>query len=90
MLFINFLVYYKKGILKNKKRPFECGFDSEIKLLRPFSIQFFLVALIFLIFDVELILLFPLIGLLGSYVRLKIKIIFFFFILFLRLGVFLE
>ena len=47
VLFINFLVYYKKGILKNKKRPFECGFDSEIKLLRPFSIQFFLVALIF-------------------------------------------
>ena len=39
--------------------PFECGFKPIGDSRAPFSIQFFLIALVFLIFDVELILLFP-------------------------------
>lgn len=42
-----------------KKSPFECGFRPVSKLKPPFSLQFFLITLIFLIFDIEVVLLFP-------------------------------
>lgn len=43
----------------NFSRTFECGFVTYLKNIIPFRLRFFLVAIIFLIFDVELILLFP-------------------------------
>lgn len=43
----------------NKRAPFECGFRAKIPARAPVSLQFFLIALIFLIFDMELILLYP-------------------------------
>lgn len=42
-----------------KAIPFECGFVPNGDSRSPFSIQFFLIALVFLVFDVELILMFP-------------------------------
>lgn len=40
--------------------PFECGFSRRGSPRLNFSIHFFLVAIVFIIFDIELVLLFPL------------------------------
>jgi NADH-quinone oxidoreductase subunit A len=42
-----------------KDDPFECGFPSEGVTRRPVPVRFYLMALLFILFDVELAFLFP-------------------------------
>nr|YP_009521626.1 NADH dehydrogenase subunit 3 [Anoplolepis gracilipes]AXP85347.1 NADH dehydrogenase subunit 3 [Anoplolepis gracilipes] len=61
ILLINLFISSKSLSNREKISPFECGFDPLSNSRLPFSIQFFLISLIFLIFDIEITLLIPLI-----------------------------
>nr|UBS93984.1 NADH dehydrogenase subunit 3 [Saperda tetrastigma] len=97
ILTINFLLVImlnlisKKSLIdREKSSPFECGFDPKSPARLPFSLQFFLIAVIFLIFDVEITLLLPLIITLKISSISNFSFITLFFILILVLGLYHE
>jgi len=45
--------------IKCKRDPYECGLPSEIKRGFRFGISFYLIAMLFILFDIEVIFLYP-------------------------------
>lgn len=48
-----------KRASKKKLEPFECGIEPQGNARMPFSIKYFMVAILFVLFDVEVIFLYP-------------------------------
>nr|WON65997.1 NADH dehydrogenase subunit 3 [Carpelimus sp. 1 HFZ-2023b] len=59
VMLLSNLISKKTMMDQEKNSPFECGFDPKNSARLPFSLHFFLIAIIFLIFDVEITLLIP-------------------------------
>nr|YP_010174487.1 NADH dehydrogenase subunit 3 [Baeotus beotus]QSJ55239.1 NADH dehydrogenase subunit 3 [Baeotus beotus] len=89
-IFLSFIISKKSLMDREKCSPFECGFDPKCLARIPFSLHFFLITMIFLIFDVEITLIFPIIPsfyLTNMIVWWKISS---FFILMLLIGLYHE
>nr|ABJ55904.1 NADH dehydrogenase subunit 3 [Thuridilla gracilis] len=91
LLFVYFLTYYfiETG-LEEKMTPFECGFDPLSKMRTPFSTRFFLLVVLFLIFDVEVALLFPVLSAFMASSSIEILFVILMFVAILLFGMFHE
>nr|AML26274.1 NADH dehydrogenase subunit 3 [Nitidulidae sp. BMNH 1274330] len=90
LTFILNLISKKTFSDREKSSPFECGFDPKNSARLPFSLHFFLIAIIFLIFDVEITLLLPMIISLKSSSLMKFSITTISFIMILLIGLYHE
>jgi NADH-quinone oxidoreductase subunit A len=48
-----------KRRIKAKTEPYECGLPSEVQKTFRFGISFYLIAMLFILFDIEVIFLYP-------------------------------
>nr|WCL18777.1 NADH dehydrogenase subunit 3 [Phthiridium sp. A GC-2023a] len=61
IMLVSFIMSIKMMMDREKSSPFECGFDPMSSSRIPFSLHFFLITVMFLIFDVEITLILPMI-----------------------------
>lgn len=80
----------KIGRDRELQSPFECGFSTFSEFRLSFRIHFFLIALVFVVFDVELIILFPYISGRGYFRDISGGAIFVGVLLFLTYGLLNE
>jgi NADH-quinone oxidoreductase subunit A len=57
--YLNSLVGVKGRGIKATGDPYECGLPSEVKKGFRFGISFYLIAMLFILFDIEVIFLYP-------------------------------
>nr|YP_010414165.1 NADH dehydrogenase subunit 3 [Macrosiphum rosae]URQ84761.1 NADH dehydrogenase subunit 3 [Macrosiphum rosae] len=86
MIFINMKMKFNY----NKSAPFECGFDPFNKSRIPFSLNFYLIAIIFLIFDIEISIILPMILNFKISNMMYFNIMFMMFFMFMIITIFYE
>nr|ARH10726.1 NADH dehydrogenase subunit 3 [Laingia psammae] len=90
LIFLMIFISMKMKFNFNKSAPFECGFDPFNKSRIPFSLNFYLIAIIFLIFDIEISIILPMILNFKMSNMFYFNFMFILFFLFMILTIFYE
>ena len=67
---LNHVLGPKRGkgeAVKVQREPYECGLPSEVSRSFRFGISFYLIAMLFILFDIEVVFLFPVAAQLKAY-----------------------
>lgn len=88
LFFISFFLVYQKPTIE-KVSAYECGFNPFGDARNKFEIRYYLVAILFIIFDLELLFLFPWIICFNSLTIYGLSVMIFFLII-LTLGFIYE
>nr|YP_010324878.1 NADH dehydrogenase subunit 3 [Haemaphysalis sulcata]UNO53929.1 NADH dehydrogenase subunit 3 [Haemaphysalis sulcata] len=59
IMLVYMMICFQNLVTKEKFSPFECGFDPFSFSRVPFSLKFFFIGIVFLIFDVEIVIIVP-------------------------------
>nr|YP_010029342.1 NADH dehydrogenase subunit 3 [Aphis spiraecola]QOU10380.1 NADH dehydrogenase subunit 3 [Aphis spiraecola] len=90
LFMIMILINMKMKFNHNKSAPFECGFDPFNKSRIPFSLNFYLIAIIFLIFDIEISIILPMIMNFKISNMIYFNLMFMIFFMFMIITIFYE
>nr|YP_009480515.1 NADH dehydrogenase subunit 3 [Cryptopygus terranovus]APX54989.1 NADH dehydrogenase subunit 3 [Cryptopygus terranovus] len=90
LIILNSSIAKKSTIEREKPSAFECGFDPSSSARVPFSLRFYLIAVIFLIFDVEITLLIPIPIIMTSNNLLSLTVLSLIFFWILIIGLYHE
>ncbi len=52
-------IFGKRKITPQKMLPYECGMDPIGQARQPFSVKFYIIAMLFIVFDLEAVFLYP-------------------------------
>lgn len=52
-------IFGKRKVTPQKMIPYECGMDPIGQARKPFSVKFYIIAMLFIIFDIEAVFLYP-------------------------------
>ena len=84
-----YVLSFTSKIDLEKSSAYECGFQPFSETSYPFEVQFAVIAIMFLLFDIEVLYLFPLVSSLYSLLTLDVFIILGFYVL-LLIGLLYE
>jgi NADH-quinone oxidoreductase subunit A len=56
---LNLVTGVRRKVTKSHNQPYECGLPSEVQRGFRFGISFYLIAMLFILFDIEVIFLYP-------------------------------
>jgi len=92
ILFASWLFGQKASGNYTKDRAYECGLPAEGKPHPRFSVKFYIVAMLFILFDIEVVFLIPWVLIYREFIALGLPIILpgFFFLFVLTLGLIYE
>nr|YP_010586452.1 NADH dehydrogenase subunit 3 [Paduniella communis]UZZ44253.1 NADH dehydrogenase subunit 3 [Paduniella communis] len=90
LIMLNIIISKKIKKNQEKNSTFECGFNPNSKSRLPFSIHFFIITMLFLIFDIEITILLPFLLTMNNCNMFNYMLMFYFFLIILIASIIHE